>query len=175
MQTQPPSAIGPGAIMHSGAANASSSVGPGFGNHASGSSRAPQQQVGRPRQHAPQANYDDGSYGPFAQQIPSYTRQAQPAYTTAPWAQGQQHPQAAYDRYNAYPMQSSAYPSATASGSPMNYGGYYPPTTYSSSSAYSGPAYRGGAQSYVPSASSYDHGAYDPSFMASMQNMSFGN
>lgn len=34
IQVAPPSAIGPGAILHTGAANASSSVGPGFGNNA---------------------------------------------------------------------------------------------------------------------------------------------
>jgi hypothetical protein len=50
--------------------------------------------------------------------------------------------------YGNYPMQASTYPNATASGSPMNYGGYYPPTTYGASPAYgaatSGPAHRGG-------------------------------
>jgi hypothetical protein len=33
MQVQPPSAVGPGAIVHSNAANASLAVGPGFGNN----------------------------------------------------------------------------------------------------------------------------------------------
>jgi len=50
--------------------------------------------------------------------------------------------------YGNYQMQAGSYPTATASGSPMNYGGYYPPTTYGASPSYgaatSGPAYRGG-------------------------------
>lgn len=48
-----------------------------------------------------------------------------------------------YDRYGNF----GGFPNVTASGSPMNYGGYYPPTTYSASSTYngptSGPAYGG--------------------------------
>jgi aryl-phospho-beta-D-glucosidase BglC (GH1 family) len=63
-----------------------------------------------------------------------------------PWAaQGQRLNQQIYGNY---PMPAGSYPNATGSSSPMNYGGYYPPTTYSVSSAYgattSGPAYRGG-------------------------------
>jgi hypothetical protein len=51
------------------------------------------------------------------------------------WTHGQQQlPQHAYDRYGAYP---GGYPNATAAGSPMNYGAFYPPTsTYGASSAY---------------------------------------
>jgi hypothetical protein len=65
--------------------------------------------------------------------------------------------------YGSFPIQAGNYPNATASGSPMNYGAYYPPTTYAASPAYgastSGPTYRGGypsttahagAQSYTP-------------------------
>ena len=33
MQVQPPSAIGPGAVLHSQGGNASLAVGPGFGNN----------------------------------------------------------------------------------------------------------------------------------------------
>jgi hypothetical protein len=76
--------------------------------------------------------------------------------------------------YGAFPMQSGSYPNATASGSPMNYGAYYPPTTYAGSPAYgsspSGPAYRGGypsstghtgAQSYTATAGPA-YGQYTP-------------
>lgn len=67
-----------------------------------------------------------------------------------PWAHGQQVPQNMYDRYGAYTMPQGGYPNATASGSPMNYGAYYPPATYAPSHGYNtastGPAYRGGYQ-----------------------------
>jgi hypothetical protein len=42
MQVQPPSAVGPGAIMHAHGGNASFAVGPGFGNN----SHRPHQQYG---------------------------------------------------------------------------------------------------------------------------------
>lgn len=65
-----------------------------------------------------------------------------------PWAPGQQLTQPVYDRYNPYVMQAGGYPNASASGSPMNYGAYYPPTSFAPSPAYnmpsSSPAYRGG-------------------------------
>jgi hypothetical protein len=71
---------------------------------------------------------------------------------------GQQLNQHMYDRYNQYVMQPGGYPNATASGSPMNYGAYYPPTSYAASPAYnvasSGPAYRGGYQATTSYAAS---------------------
>lgn len=51
-----------------------------------------------------------------------------------PWPAHNQHQPHLY-------MQPGAYP-GSSSGSPMNFNGYYPPTTYGASS--SGPAYRGG-------------------------------
>lgn len=72
-----------------------------------------------------------------------------------PWPHGQQLASQMYDRYGGYAMSASGYPNATASGSPMNYGAYYPPTTYAPSPAYNvpstGPSYRGG----YPAAASY--------------------
>jgi hypothetical protein len=107
----------------------------------------------------------------------------------SPWAaQGQRLNQ---QMYGNYPMQAGSYPNATASGSPMNYGGYYPPTTYGASTAYgattSGPAYRGGYPSTSGAGGSRSsnaaagpaykgpsyNGGYDPALMAAMQNMSF--
>lgn len=41
-----------------------------------------------------------------------------------PWAQGQQYAQQMYGGYGAF---AGGYPNVTASGSPMNYGAYYPP------------------------------------------------
>lgn len=66
----------------------------------------------------------------------------------AQWGHGQQLSHDMYGRYGSYPVAGGGYPNASASGSPMNYGAYYPPTTYSSSPAFnnasSGPSYRGG-------------------------------
>jgi len=96
---------------------------------------------GRGRQQAPQGGYGDG-YNAFSYQLPNYNTQAN--YNMSPWAAHGQQQQQMY-------MQPGAYPNATASGSPMNYNGYYPPTTYGASPAYgapsSGPAYRGGFSS----------------------------
>ncbi|KAH5009958.1 hypothetical protein HBI74_203110 [Parastagonospora nodorum] len=137
MQVQPPSAVGPGAIMRSHAGNSSFAVGPGFGNN----NHRAHHQYGRNAQQAPQGGYDDG-YNAFSYQLPSYNPQAN---TYVNPYQNQRFNQQVYGNY---PMQAGAYPNATASGSPMNYGGYYPPTTYGASPAYgaatSGPAYRGG-------------------------------
>ncbi|KAF1845428.1 uncharacterized protein K460DRAFT_281921 [Cucurbitaria berberidis CBS 394.84] len=188
-QIPPPSAIGPGAILNSNTANAPLSVGPGFGsnNHRSG------EQYSRGRNNVSYANYDDG-YGAFSHQLPSYPP-PQPAYNMPPWAHGQQLAPQMYDRYSPYAMQAAGgYPNATASGSPMNYGAYYPPTTYAPSPAYniasSGPSYRGGyqattayaaSQSYTSTAGpSYGHyttsgaGAGYPSSGASYSN-AYGN
>jgi hypothetical protein len=78
----------------------------------------------------------------------------------SPWAaNGQRFNQ---QMYNSFPMQGGSYPNATASGSPMNYGAYYPPATPAYGTATSGPPYRGGypstaaqtgAQSYTAAAS----------------------
>ncbi|KAF2830760.1 PSP1-domain-containing protein [Ophiobolus disseminans] len=164
MQVQPPSAIGPGAILHSNAAYGGSSlaVGPGFGSGFStghNNHRGQHGQHGRGRQQAAQGSYEDG-YNAFSYQLPSYNSQAN--YNMSPWtAHGQQ----------MY-MQPGSYPSATASGSPMNYNGYYPPSTYGASS--SGTAYRGGyssantqggSQAYTTTAgSSYGQYSTAPSY-----------
>jgi hypothetical protein len=78
---------------------------------------------GQARNQGNYGNYDDGFHA-FSHQIPAYP--TQPSYNMQPWAHGQQMPQQMYRGY---------YPNVTASGSPMNYGagGYYPPSTYSSS------------------------------------------
>ncbi|KAJ4371541.1 hypothetical protein N0V83_004760 [Neocucurbitaria cava] len=148
-QIPPPSAIGPGAILNSNTTNAPLSVGPGFGSNNYRSN----EQYGRGRNNVSYTNYDDG-YGAFSHQLPSYP--PQPAYNMPPWAHGQQLAPQMYDRYGAYAMQTGNYPNVTASGSPMNYGAYYPPTTYAPSPAYniasSGPAYRGG----YPATSAYN-------------------
>jgi hypothetical protein len=46
IQIQPPSAIGPGAILHSGAGNTSMPVGLGFGSNVSNNNRRSQEQFG---------------------------------------------------------------------------------------------------------------------------------
>jgi hypothetical protein len=141
---------------------------------------------GRGRQQGPQGGYED-AYNAFSYQLPSYNNQAN--YNMPPWAA---HGQQMF-------LQPGAYPTATASGSPMNYNGYYPPTTYGASPAYgassSGGAYRGGyssagapAYSNTPNfgtSGGYGNGytatsgasynpAFDPALMTGMQNMSFG-
>ncbi|KAF1911183.1 hypothetical protein BDU57DRAFT_112398 [Ampelomyces quisqualis] len=126
MNVQPPSAVGPGAIMHRNAGHASHSVG-GFGN---GNYRG-NGQSGRGYQQASRGNYEDGNNA-FSYQLPSYN--AQPSYNMSSWAgQGHRYNQ---QMYGTVPMQAGSYPSAAASGSPMNYGGYYPPTSYPSTSGY---------------------------------------
>lgn len=113
--------------------------------------------------------YDDG-YHPFANQLPGFT--SQPAYGQPQYGLTQQYAgntqqyagntQQYGGRYGSYPVATAGYPNATG-GSPMNYGGYFPPTTYSSSPAFnnaaSGSPYPGGypATSPVP-ASSYATG-----------------
>ncbi|KAJ4312908.1 hypothetical protein N0V94_007209 [Neodidymelliopsis sp. IMI 364377] len=126
MQIPPPSAIGPGAIMNSGTGNSSLPVGPGFGNN-----HRPNEHYGRGRNNTSQTNYDEGNYA-FSHQLPAYGPQA--AYGMPPWAQGQQYQQQIYGAYGAY---AAGYPNASASGSPMNFGAYYPPaSTYGVQTAY---------------------------------------
>ncbi|KAH7396566.1 hypothetical protein DE146DRAFT_614119 [Phaeosphaeria sp. MPI-PUGE-AT-0046c] len=200
---QPPSAVGPGAIMHSNAMGSSHSVGPGFGN---GSHRG-NHGYGRGNRRTQQTNFDDG-YNAFSYQLQGYNPQTN--YNMTPWAnQGQRYGE---QMYGAMPMQSGGYPSATASGSPMNYGAYYPPTSYAASPAYgastSGSSHRGTygsatnattgsaygqynpASSYnkVPISTAggagngytatsntvYNNPGYDPTLVSAMQNMSFG-
>jgi hypothetical protein len=164
MQVQPPSAVGPGAIMRSNA-NSSLAVGPGFGHRAAQYGKLisslpiprtcslPFSGRGQRAQHAPpvaHANFDEG-YNAFSYQLPGYN--AQTNFNMTPWAgQGSRYNQQAY---NAFPMQGAGYPNATASGSPMNYGAYYPPATPAYGAAATGAGYRGGqtgAQSYTPAA-----------------------
>jgi hypothetical protein len=175
MQVQPPSAVGPGAIMHAHGGNASYAVGPGFGNNAQRPnqqygksclqhlSRAQLIMLGRAPQQAPQTGYDDG-YNAFSYQLQGYNPQAN--FQMTPWAgQGQRVNQ---QMYGNYPMQAGGYPNATASGSPMNYGGYYPPTTYGASAGYGaatgGPAYRGGYTSTAAASSSAPTTTAGPSY-----------
>jgi hypothetical protein len=165
MQVQPPSAVGPGAIMRSNA-NPSLAVGPGFGHNShprAGQygkllSSLPSPRIcslpftgrGQHAQHAPQANFDEG-YNAFSYQLPNYNAQAN--FNMSPWAaQGSRYNQ---QTYNAFPMQSAGYPNATASGSPMNYGAYYPPPTPAYGAATASTGYRGGqpgGQPYTPTA-----------------------
>jgi hypothetical protein len=170
MQVQPPSAIGPGAIMHSNSGR-SQGVGYGFGNNNNrGHSnygkfgrnmftvlsahtslgRGRQQTAQRQGQGHGQGNYED-AYNAFSYQLPNYGAQSnytpqQPAYGMQPWAAQNQQ---------MY-MQPGQYPNVTASGSPMNYNGYYPPSTYGASSAYRGgygtSSAAGGSQSYTTTA-----------------------
>jgi hypothetical protein len=137
-----------------------------------------------------QGQYEQPYY-PYTQQLGGYPVSQQynmPAYNQNQYSQ--------YDAYGRYP----GYPSATGSGTPMNYGAYQPPTTYAASPAFnnasSGPSYRGGypSTSSVPSgsyggqytsgvgystAAGYGNGyvattaGYDPSLVASMQGMNF--
>ncbi|KAF2800162.1 hypothetical protein K505DRAFT_229341 [Melanomma pulvis-pyrius CBS 109.77] len=160
LQVPPPSAIGPGAIIRSKAPNASLPVGPGFGSY------RPNEQYARATPNATSYGaYDDG-YHPFANQLPGFT--SQPAYGQPQYGLTQQYAgntqqyagntQQYGGRYGSYPVANAGYPNATG-GSPMNYGGYFPPTTYSSSPAFnnaaSGSPYRSGypATSPVPAPS----------------------
>ncbi|KAF1834350.1 PSP1 domain-containing protein [Decorospora gaudefroyi] len=118
-QVPPPSAIGPGAILNSNNTNAPHAVGPGFGSN----TRRSNQQHVQARNQGSYNNYDDG-FQAFSQQIPNYPTQN--PYNMQPWAHDQQMNTPMYDRYRGY------YPNVTASGSPMNYGGHYPPSSYSS-------------------------------------------
>lgn len=162
MHIPPPSAIGPGAILPSGAQNASLSVGPGFGHNAYRPnehygkysprllSQCPTNfGSGRGRAHGGHAGYDDGYY-PFAHQLPPFASQG--GYQMPQWGHGQQVPaDMMYGRYG--------YPNVTASGSPMNYGAYYPPATYAASPAFntasSGPSFRGGYPATTAATSGY--------------------
>jgi hypothetical protein len=114
MQVQPPSAVGPGAIMRSNA-NSSLAVGPGFGHRAAQYGKLisslpiprtcslPFSGRGQRAQHAPpvaHANFDEG-YNAFSYQLPGYN--AQTNFNMTPWAgQGSRYNQQAY---NAFPMQ----------------------------------------------------------------------
>ncbi|PSN73669.1 hypothetical protein BS50DRAFT_482600 [Corynespora cassiicola Philippines] len=151
MQIPPPSAIGPGAIIHSNGPSNTLPVGPGFGNNASNNANnnnnyRQNDQYGRGRGNATQTNNYDESFYAFSHQIPGYPAQA--GFQMAPWAHGQQLGQDVYGRYPSYPMHGGNFPNASTGGSPMNYGAYYPPTTYSASPAFnqasSGASYRGG-------------------------------
>lgn len=133
-QIQPPSAIGPGAILHTRTTNAPAPVG-GFGNN---SFRATEQYgANRGRRNMQQPNVFDEGYYPFAQQIPQYPA-AQNAYQMSYGLQ--QMAPTIYGR--------PSYPAATTSGSPQPYdGSLFPPATYPASPAFnhasSGGSYRG--------------------------------
>ncbi|KAF2690132.1 hypothetical protein K458DRAFT_99099 [Lentithecium fluviatile CBS 122367] len=153
-QIQPPSAIGPGAIMHTRTSNAPAPVG-GFGNNAY---RATEQYgSGRGRRNPAQGNYDENYYA-FQQQLPQYPASQNtfqvPQYGMQPMAP---------PMFNRY-----AYPNVTASGSPLGFdGGWYPPATYSASPAFnsasSAASYRGG----YPATTSAESPAHGGQYMAS--------
>jgi len=88
----------------------------------------------------------DDAYHTFANQLPAYNQTQ--FMQSQQWGQAQQYAgngQQYGARYGGYPV--TGYPTGSAA-SPMNYGAYYPPTTYSSSPAFnnasSGASYRGG-------------------------------
>lgn len=160
MQVPPPSAIGPGAIIHSSGTNTSLSVGPGFGNNAyrgneqygkcdieSLSFYRTYSILGRGRGNVAQGNYDENYYA-FSHQLPTYPTQQ--TYQMPQWG----HAQMTADMYGRF-----GFPNVTAGGSPMNYGAWYPPTTYSASPAFnnasSGVSYRGGYPATTGAGSAY--------------------
>ncbi|KAF2874596.1 hypothetical protein BDV95DRAFT_336618 [Massariosphaeria phaeospora] len=136
----PPSAIGPGAIINTTTQNVSPPVGPGFGNQ----THRQNEYYGRGRTIMQQNSYSEGYY-PFSHQLPNYP--SQPAYHMPQWGQSAQD---MYSRYGAFPLSTGGYSNTTTRGSPMNYGGYYPPTTYSSSPLYQGSSGASYGGSYVP-------------------------
>ncbi|KAL6708975.1 hypothetical protein ACN47E_002102 [Coniothyrium glycines] len=158
-QIPPPSAIGPGAVLNASAANAPLAVGPGFGSN---NYRSSEQQYRRGRVNAGYSNFDDGYGAAFSHQIPQYTP-SQPSFMP-PWAHGQQLAQPMYDRYNPYAIQAGSYPNASASGSPMNYGAYYPPTSFATSSAYNIPSSSSGYRGGYPATTGY---AASPTYTSS--------
>jgi hypothetical protein len=177
LQVQPPSAIGPGAIIRSKPSNANNAVGPGFGAYPShqqystlfsslSSLTTANTFIGGAAPPAAQYGSYDDNYNLFANQLPSYPAQQygqqQPYGQQQQWSQTQQYlgNSQQYPRgYGGYPATGSAYSVASTRGSPMNHGAYQPPTTYSSSPSFnyasSGPSYRGGylATSTGPSTS----------------------
>lgn len=167
MQVQPPSAIGPGAILHSNAGR-SHGVGYGFGNNNRGGAHYGKLNRGmmkmilantaqgrgrqQPAQGQGQGSYDDG-YNAFAYQLPNYNTQthynSQASYGMPPWA--------AHNQQQMY-MPPGQYPNATGN-SPMNYNGFYPPSTYGAPSGnntfrggYASNSAAGASQSYTTTA-----------------------
>jgi len=122
----------------------------------------------RSRNNVSYTHYDDG-FNAFSHQIPNYPL-PQASYNMQPWAHNVQLPQHMYDRYGGYTMPGGGFPNASGSGSPMNYGAYYPPTTYAPSPAYnvgsSASTYRGG----YPAAASYPASQSYTSTAASSHN-----
>jgi hypothetical protein len=127
-QIQPPSAIGPGAIVHPRTPNAPASVG-GFGNNAFQNEQygecyfssfcrfATNNEAASARGRRPQGNaFDEGNYA-FSQQLPQYPLQ-QPGYQYPMQYGHQQMAPAMYGR--------PAYPAAT-SGQFMGGTTYYDP------------------------------------------------
>jgi hypothetical protein len=152
MQMPHPSAIGPGAIIHqSQSASASLPVGPGFGSSAYNTRVGAT--VGQ--------TYDEGFYSPFSQQLPVYPGQAQAGYGMQ-WGQNSQPGPDTFNRYNPYPVAATGYSNASGSGTPVNYGGYYPPAPLSSSPAYQGTA--GNQASY--GAAAYSGAPHGPGYGA---------
>jgi hypothetical protein len=155
IQIQPPSAIGPGAILPP-RSNAPAAVGPGFG---SPSYRQNDQQ--RPRNNATQPQFDDIMYA-YNQQVAGFPG-AQ--FQNQGYNQYGQHPGYGqqFNRFGGYPVP-GGYPAGTVGGSPMNHGGYYPPSTFSSSPAYhqvgSNAGYRGAAPASFPGPVSTYPGGY---------------
>jgi len=151
----PPSAIGPGAITRSRYPNNSPlAIGPAFGSYRHN------EQQGRTGANAAQYGGYEDAYHTFANQLPTYN---QPQFMQSQqWSGAQQfagNGQQYGARYGGYPV--TGYPTASTA-SPMNYGAYYPPTTFSSSPAFnntsSGASYRGG----YPGTTSGPPGSFAP-------------
>jgi len=142
---------------------------------------------GRGAAAAAQGAYEENYY-PFAQQLPTFP--GQNALQMQQW--GQQMNPDMFARYN--------YPNASVSGSPMNFGAWYPPTTYAPSPNFNntsnGPSYRGvyptttGPTAFAPSYGTapsfpggYNNtghpansaGGADPAMLAAMANLNFGD
>lgn len=151
MQIQPPSAIGPGAILPP-RSNAPAAVGPGFGNTA-----YRQNEAQRTPNNGTQPEFQDVpyAYNPQVANFPAPQFQ-QPAFN-----QYAQHPGYGqnFNRFGGYPVP-GGYPAASVGGSPMNHGGYYPPSTFSSSPAYPNAGFRGAAPASFPGAVSSYPGGY---------------
>ncbi|KAF2020903.1 hypothetical protein BU24DRAFT_456929 [Aaosphaeria arxii CBS 175.79] len=165
-QIQPPSAIGPGAILHNRSPNSAAAVGPGFGSSAN-AFRQNNRQQGRNNQNANRGAYDEGGYYPFANQLQGYPSQSQ--YGINQWAATPQGPDM-FGRYPGYPGNG---------GTPLNnFGGWYPPGTFSSSPAFNASAgnaaYRNGPPANGPGAGGAQP-AYPPNPAASDSYNKAGN
>ena len=137
------SAVNPASVVNPNAQlQPPSAIGPGAIMHPqSGNQRAVggfQGQRGNHRATGYQPQY--GYQGPFEHQMPGY------------------HPQQAWDPYGR--QWQMGYPVVSGSGTPVGYGGYYPPA---STGGYSAPGYT-------------TYSSYDPAVLTALQNLNmYGN